>query len=390
MIRHYVNTVSEAISYLIRYDTWSPYSKVLNDFYHVLSLKLERVRLAGNYFAHLHDATEFNTLPPYGVRWKLFSQVFDHVSGLPYGGRNGQPTRYLPSLRRELEDYVAILRPFYERARGLVSASPADATEAPQIFNAVFNGQPVKFAERKIAADGNCGFTGLKLTRTDSIKKLIRQLDVDPNIAAMVRDDVREAFRGRELPPTLMARVHHSVTQLQGQEDIMDGILSTLNDQYEARQIASGLAPRRLTVPEMIAELESIRDDEALEKMGLLINAKEKLDTIQEEIWAQLDAPVALAEFLREEFLNGGKYLSYVRGNRGTLYAIAYMNNFEVHIWTRDAATGDLVESFAVPAHGAVPPKDSIHLYNTNYGATLNHFNLLTIFPEKSPVKSLF
>lgn len=132
----------------------------------------------------------------------------------------------------------------------------------------------------------------------------------------------------------------------------------------------------------MIQYLERMSNMEAQAQRGLLVEAQTQRKTLQQTVWDQLDTREALAEFLREEFLQGGRYLSYVRGNQGTLYALAHMNNLEVHIWTRDTASENLVESFTVPAriHGA--PTNIIYLHHTNYGTRLNHFNLLTMIPE--------
>lgn len=123
MIRQYSDVIQDAIHYLVRYDIHSPYASALNDFYYILSLKLKKVRLTGNYFAHLHDVAEFASETSYGVRWALFEHAMLHVDGFPYGGQNGRSVRYLPSLKAELEKYANILGSIYERGKDLASSS---------------------------------------------------------------------------------------------------------------------------------------------------------------------------------------------------------------------------------------------------------------------------
>src|SRR5690606_13316771 len=128
--------------------------------------------------------------------------------------------------------------------------------------------------------DGNCGFTGLGLTRTASIKQLIAQL-TNADLAAMVRDDAREAFRGRELPPILMGRFQALASQLDEQEETISSILATLNDQYESMQRELGiLTPKRLNVLEMIQYLEQEHSEEILTQRNLLIEAQRQRDTL--------------------------------------------------------------------------------------------------------------
>jgi hypothetical protein len=257
---------------------------------------------------------------------------------------------------------------------------------ASVVLTALLNDHQIKLEERPILGDGNCGFTGLGLTRATSIEQLIAQLSTNAALAAMVRDDVREAFRGRDLPPRLMARLQGLANQLDEQEEVVGGILAPLNDQYIARrQLEGTLVPIRLTIQEMIQGLEQEDNIESLVQRKLLIDTQSQREALEQSIWDQLDTLEALAEFLREEFLYGGRYLSYVRGNRGTLYALAHLNNLEIHIWTLDTDSNILVESFTVPARILGAPSNIIHLYHTNYGNKLNHFNLLTVI-EENPI----
>lgn len=373
MIRQYIDVIEEGIQYLVRYDIWSPYAKVLNNFYRVLSLKLRFTRLSGNYFAHLHDISEYETRTPYGVRLGLWSQIITSIDGFPYGGREGRPVSYLPSLRKELSQYADLLAPFYDKAMddlSFASSKPSSGRIASlDVYKAKYKGGLVEFEEKSIPGDGNCGFTGLELMRSTSIRQLIQNL-ADPTVAEMVSDDVREAFRGGELPPSLMFQVQHLADEIHEKEELIGGMLSTLNTRYQDK------FRRRLTLGEMIEALNSVEDKDAPVNSNLLKTSGDQLENLQQQVWDTLGTQDNLAEFLREEFLQSGRYLSYVRGNRGTLYALAYINNLEVHIWTR-SRPGYLVESFSVPAreHGA----SIIHLHHTAYGSQLNHFNLLTI-----------
>lgn len=379
-IRQYADIIKEAISYLIRYDIPSEYRNNLNRFYHVLSQKMKNIRELGNSFAHLHDATEFKMMTSAGIKFNLFNTVLQHVDGIPYGNKEGG-VNYLRSLWKELEAYNYTLGSAYETSKNRIleaegehirsttvnNDKPHHPTRA--VFNATFNGQPIQFEEQKILGDGNCGFTGLGLARTASIEALMKRLD-DENIKRMIQDDAREAFRGRDLPPQLMKELHQSANILQNQEEIVRDFLACLNDRY----IEEG--QQRLGILEMLHYLENAEGEEALEQKNILQKLQKQLEEIQASIDNQLGTPLFLVKFLYEEFIKGKRYLSYVKGSFGTLYALAHIHNLEVHIWVKDENTGMLIENFTVPARINDEPSNIIHLHHTD---NLNHFNLLNI-----------
>ena len=382
MMRQYVEMIGEAVTYLVHHDIWLPYTETLNNFYRILSLKLKGIRVNGNYLAHLHDVTEFE-LYPYRVRETLFEQAYFYIYGFSYEGRDGQPG-YLSSLLGDLDTYViTLLGPLYDKATEPLPGEgvpPAKKEELLTVYNANFNGQPIQLKEEEISGrGGNCGFIGLGLDRATSIKKLMSQLN-DPHIDEidkideMVRDDVTEAFRGRDLPPRLMRLVLSLANQIDEQEETIAGILDPLNDQYAGAHDGT-----RLTLEKMIEALKAREDQESQERSALLLAAQQERNNLEGLVWEQLLTPEALTTFLREEFLESGRWLSYVPGQHGTLYALAYLHNLEVHIWTRQE--GGLVETFSVPARVPDAPANIIHLHHTNYGQGrgLNHFNLLVL-----------
>lgn len=385
VIRQYAEVIAESIQYLIRYDIRSPFINALNNFYHVLSLKTKKLRLAGNYFAHLHDVTEYESRTYYGLKLDLFTRSLYHVDGIPYN-RRGNQVSYLPSLMRELETYANILNQTYAQFETSEIQSSIIKQTTPTVFNAIFGNQPIRFEEIEVLGDGDCGFTALNLTRNSSIQQLITRIasndELSVELANMVLDDVRESFRGRDLPPKLMSRFSKIATRFDEQEDIITTICRNLNDRYVKRQHMLGITIERSFNPEeFITMLRADEDPETLIQIDALKEAQNHLGTIQQEIFEQLSVPKTLIEFLQEEFLQGGRYLSYVRGSYGTLYALAHMNNFEVHIWTQESETNNLVQNFLVPARIPNTPSKVIHLYHTNYGRELNHFNKLVILP---------
>lgn len=385
VIRQYAEVIAESIQYLIHYDIRSPFIKALNDFYHALSLKTKKLRLAGNYFAHLHDAAEYESRTPYGIKFDLFTRSLYHVDGFPYN-RRGDQVSYLPSLMRELKTYANILSQTYAQFETSEIQSSGIKQTTPTVFKAIFDNQPIRFEEIEVLGDGDCGFTALGLTRNSSIQQLITKMasndELSIELVNMVCDDAKEAFRGRDLPPKLMAKFSKLATRFDEQEDIVTTICRDLNDRYAKRQRTLGITIEHSFNPEeLITMLEADEDPETLIQIDALKEAQNHLGTIQQEIFEQLSSPKNLIEFLQEEFLQGGRYLSYVRGSYGTLYALAHMNNFEVHIWTKNVATNNLVENFMVPARTLDAPSKVIHLYHTNYGRELNHFNKLVILP---------
>lgn len=383
VIRQYAEVIAESIQYLIRYDIRSPFINALNNFYHVLSLKTKKLRLAGNYFAHLHDVTEYESRTYYGLKLDLFTRSLYHVDGIPYN-RRGNQVSYLPSLMRELETYANILNQTYAQFETSEIQSSIIKQTTPTVFNAIFGNQPIRFEEIEVLGDGDCGFTALSLTRNSSIQQLITKIasndELSIELVNMVCDDAKEAFRGRDLPPKLRAKFSEIATRFDEQEDIVTTICRDLNDRYAKRQRMLGITINKsFKAEELATMLETDEDPETLVQIDALKEALNHLGTIQQEIFEQLSSPKTLIEFLQEEFLQGGRYLSYVRGSYGTLYALAHLNNFEVHIWTKNVETNNLVENFMVPARTLDTSFKIIHLYHTNYGRELNHFNKLKI-----------
>ena len=79
-----------------------------------------------------------------------------------------------------------------------------------------------------------------------------------------------------------------------------------------------------------------------------------------------------------------GAWLTYVRGERGTLYALAIINQLNVHIWEQNQA-GELIP---IPlASGLEIHPNNIHMLHTN---GLTHFNQLQEIPAAiAPVPPL-
>ena len=218
---------------------------------------------------------------------------------------------------------------------------------------------PRQFTLGWIAPDGNCGFNALGISRESAITQLLARSN-DVIIREAVAEDIRQALLQAHLP--LMMRTANTnelrIRYFHIQNQI-DGLRRQLGN------IAPNITVAALQAEILLIQAANPQRAGLLERLRQAINNQIELDVL---IHDYTHHQKTYGQFIREEF-GRGAWLSYVRGGRGTLYALARINNLNVHIWQQNSI-GQLEEIPLAP--GLVGAER--HLLHTD---GLTHFHKL-------------
>lgn len=321
----------------------------------VLQFHLENLRRLGNDLGHLGDVHGFSTLNEKGKSYYL-RRTLKILMG-EMSKESISLIEALKILRIDLNQAIVS----NDNASGVPSASPTLNNGDTLECIPVGVEPPRKFTLKWVAKDGNCGFTSLGISRSNAVTQLLAHSS-DAAIREAVGEDIRQALLQGHLPIRMTTP---ATNELRATYFHVQNQIDTL------RRELGNIAPN-ITIEELEAEALLIQNANP-QRFGLLrqfaqvINNQTELETRIRDYIHRQDV---YKQFIQEEFCRGA-WLGYVRGGRGTLYALACINNLNVHIWHQNS-TGQLEEIPLAP--GLIG--EERHLLHTD---GLTHFHSLRV-----------
>lgn len=328
----------------------------------ILQFHLENLRRLWNDLGHLGDVHGFATQPEEGKRYYLRRTLKILMGEIPKGSI---------SLIEILQRLNSILKTVIERG------DSAEVVFAPRTHKnedilecapVAGEAEPRRFRLEWIAPDGNCGFNALGIPRERAIEQLLRHAD-DEGIRASVADDIRQALLQGSLPMGMRTAVTNRLrTEYFHIQTRIDELRRQLGD----------IAPD-VTVEWLQEEFLRVFpvDRERAMLLGKLRQVIQAIEALNGQINDYMNNQETYINFILQEF-GRGAWLSYVRGGRGTLYALAQIYRLNVHIW-RENREGQLER---IPLADGLEGEEK-HLLHTD---GLTHFHRLRLLEEAETV----
>ncbi|MCP5322756.1 MAG: hypothetical protein H6492_01955 [Candidatus Paracaedibacteraceae bacterium] len=328
----------------------------------ILQFHLENLRRLGNDLGHLGDVHGFSTQSEQGKRYYLRRTLKILMGEIPKDSISFievlQRLKLILKVVIERGDSAEVVfTPIPYRNGDILNCSSLDGEAEPRCFRL-----------EMIDHDGNCGFNALGIPRERAIEQLLRHAE-NPDIRASVADDIRQALLQGNLPVGMRtADTHRLRTEYFHIQTQIDELRRQLED----------IAPD-VTVAWLQEEFLRLRSENPQKALLLkrLKKAMHAIDALNGQIDEYTHNRESYINFITQEF-GRGAWLSYVRGGRGTLYALARLNHLNVHIW-RENQEGRLER---IPlAHGL--DGEERHLLHTD---GLTHFHRLRLLEEAETV----
>jgi len=319
----------------------------------ILQFHLENLRRLGNDLGHLGDVHGFSTQSEQGKRYYLRRTLKILMGEIPKDSI---------SLIEILQRLNATLKAVIERGASAEVVLASTVHSNGDILECVPVGgeaEPRRFRLEMIAKDGNCGFNALGIPRERAIAQLLSNSE-DETIRASVAEDIRQALLQGNLPVGMRtAGTHRLRTEYFHIQTQIDELRRQLGD----------IAPD-VTVEWLQAEFLRLRSETPQRALLLrrLKEAMKALEALNGQINRYTHSRESYINFITQEF-GRGAWLSYVRGGRGTLYALAQINHLNVHIW-RESREGRLER---IPLADGLDGEER-HLLHTD---GLTHFHRL-------------
>lgn len=165
------------------------------------------------------------------------------------------------------------------------------------------------FEEHHVQADGDCGFRALGLTRQEAIEQLQEHID-DEEVRHAIAHDIFAALVASELSPLV------GVFRLR---------LESLSEEYQALQ----------------EEIDSLHREHPDADASIFEALQTRQHEIRNTILDRISERGIVLRFISIEFQNSQRYLSYVPEGRGTMWALAHINNIDLHIWTQQTQANE-------------------------------------------------
>lgn len=328
----------------------------------ILQFHLENLRRLGNDLGHLGDVHGFSTPSEQGNQYYLRRTLKILMGEIPKGSI---------SFIEVLQQLKLILKAIVERGDSAETAlAPTSYRNGDILECASADGEaePARFRLEMVAPDGNCGFNALGIPRERAIEQLLGNADNDV-IRASVAEDIRQALLQGNLPVGMRtADTHHLRTEYFHIQTQIDELRRQLED----------IAPD-VTVEWLHEEFLRLRSENPQKALFLkrLKKAMQAIDVLNKQIDKYTHHRESYINFITQEF-GRGAWLSYVRGGRGTLYALARLNHLNVHIW-RENREGQLESIPLAPGLAG----EERHLLHTD---GLTHFHRLRLSEEAATV----
>jgi len=345
----------------------------------------------GNSILHNHDVTEFSTVTSAGRRFYMGSKIVEMLDGIPYGAHSGKGAKWLPSLRKHLNEFKTFVEDHVLLQAEKEVYDTSQTNDPESILYGNLEGRELRFREHHV--DGStqeCGFFAINIWREKALEHLLRHSE-DETIRSYISDEINELLRSGSVPAHLQ-RILFSGMFLVGRrvafEQKIDGLVCEINNLREKvgleRLNAEAIldAIRNSSNGRMCdmhyALIEPDIDHRLIKLYDNLSQYHDQLNALQSAIMNFCGDKEVYEAFV-VEYLGSGGWLTYVRGATGMLNALAEILNVNVYVWVpQRSCPNQLVLNHRAEQDG---PSATYHLFHTN---GLSHFNLLEAVENES------